>query len=196
MPLKAINPAVTRRDREFRFLTDFGASDDGAIIEGYAVVFEQPTVLFEEGGIEYKEMIARSALNQADMSDVILNYNHAGKVLARTRNGTLQLSIDDRGLFVRADLSGTEAGRQLYEEVKGGYIDRMSFSFTVAESEYDRAEHMRIITRIKKLYDVSAVDIPAYDTTYLSARSAVMVFENKIRAEKRKRLELLMRLAR
>ena len=104
------------------------------------------------------------------MSDVIFNYNHGGKVVARLRNKTLQLSLADDGLDIEANLSGTAEGRNLYEEIKGGYIDKMSFSFTIEESSYNVDTHTRTITKIKKLYDVSAVDIPAYNETSISAR--------------------------
>ena len=107
------------------------------------------------------------------MSDVVMNYNHEGKPVARTKNGTLKLSTDEHGLFIKADLSGTEEGRRLYEEIKGGYIDKMSFAFTVSEDSYDRDTHTRKVRRIKRLYDVAAVDIPAYDATEISARSWV-----------------------
>lgn len=159
-------------------------------VEGYAAVFNQPTVLFEIDGIEYKEMIDPEAFNGADMSDVIFNYNHGGRVVARTRNNTLQLKVDDKGLFIRARLDGTEEGRKLYEEIRGGYIDRMSFAFTVREESYDRSTRTRIIKRIKKLYDVSAVDFPAYDTTSISARSffEVEAEKERIAAELRQKL--------
>lgn len=94
------------------------------------------------------------------MSDVIMNYNHGGKVVARLRNKTLSLNITDRGVDMEADLSGTAAGRDLYEEIDGGYIDKMSFSFSVRESKYDNVTHTRTITKIRKLYDVSAVVFP------------------------------------
>ena len=106
-----------------------------------------------------------------DMSDVIFNYNHGGKVVARLRNKTLALNIDERGVNIDADLGGTTAGRELYEEIDGGYVDKMSFSFTVREASYDSVTHTRTITKVKKLYDVSAVDIPAYNDTSISARS-------------------------
>lgn len=139
-------------------------------VQGRAVVFDTPTVLFEIDGVEYKEVIARGALDEADLSDVIFNYNHSGKVVARLRNKTLKLAISNEALDMEADLSGTTEGRTLHEEIKGGYIDKMSFSFKVAESKYDVETHTRTITKIKKLYDVSAVDIPAYDETSISAR--------------------------
>jgi HK97 family phage prohead protease len=136
-------------------------------------------------GIEYKEMIDARALKKSDMTDVIFNYNHAGKVMARTRNNTLELNIDERGLFIRAKLDGTDEGRKLYEEIRGGYIDRMSFSFVVSEQRLDKANRMRVIEGIRKIYDVSAVDIPAYDTTSISARS----FFEAVAEEERKALD-------
>ena len=141
-------------------------------VEGYATRFNSPTVLFEMNGIEYKEQIARDAFSDCKMEDVIFNYNHGGKVIARTRNKTLQLSIDDTGLFIRARLDGTEEGRRLHDEISKGYIDRMSFRFTISEESYDRENHMWTVLRAKRLYDVSAVDIPAYDDTSIEARKA------------------------
>ena len=136
--------------------------------------FDSPTVLFEYGGTEYKEQIDRHAFDGALMEDVIFNYNHGGKVLARTRNDTLWLTVDDTGVFVRARLDGTEEGRKLYEEIAGGYIDRMSFAFTVREEGYDEENHLWTIYKVKRLYDVSAVDIPAYDDTSIAARRAAV----------------------
>lgn len=96
------------------------AEEQELYVEGYAVRFDSPTVLFEYGGTEYKEQIDRHAFDGALMEDVIFNYNHGGKVLARTRNDTLWLTVDDTGVFVRARLDGTEEGRKLYEEIAGG----------------------------------------------------------------------------
>jgi uncharacterized protein len=164
------------KEREFRkFEFEIRAFNEGEkeelYVEGYAASFNSPTVLWEYEGIKYKEQVDDRAFDEADMSDVIFNYNHSGKVMARTRNKTLQLSTDANGLFIRARLDGTEEGRKLYEEINGGYIDRMSFSFTVQESAYDSVNCLRTIRKVKRLYDVSAVDIPAYDTTSISARS-------------------------
>jgi HK97 family phage prohead protease len=166
-----------RKDREYRKFDIFEVraaeldNSQDMIVEGYALTFNSPTILFEYDGVEYKEVIDRSALIGADMTDVIFNYDHQGKVMARTRNKTLELQVDDKGLFIRAKLDGTEEGRQLYEEIKGGYVDRMSFSFTIKEESYDKSTRTRVIRGIKRLYDVSAVSIPAYDTTSISARS-------------------------
>jgi HK97 family phage prohead protease len=170
------NNQPTRKDRQFRVMQQWEirqaeTDSEGLYVEGYALTFEQPTVMFEMDGLEYKEMIDRRSLLNSNLSDVIFNYNHGGKVMARTRNNTLELNVDERGLHVRARLDGTEEGRKLYDEIRGGYIDRMSFSFTVAEERYDRENRMRVIEGIKRIYDVSAVDIPAYDTTSISARS-------------------------
>lgn len=150
------------------------AEEQELYVEGYAVRFDSQTVLFEYGGTEYKEQIDRHAFDGALMEDVIFNYNHGGKVLARTRNDTLWLTVDDTGVFVRARLDGTEEGRKLYEEIAGGYIDRMSFAFTVREEGYDEESHLWTIYKVKRLYDVSAVDIPAYDDTSIAARRAAV----------------------
>ncbi|MDD5589468.1 MAG: HK97 family phage prohead protease [Candidatus Nanoarchaeia archaeon] len=174
-------------NKEFRKCVTFELrakeSDDKKelYVEGYAATFNSPTVLWEYDGIEYKEQIDDRAFDEADITDVIFNYNHQGKVMARTRNKTLTLSTDQKGLYFRARLDGTEEGRRLYEEIDGGYIDRMSFSWTTKESAYDNENHMRTIRKVKKLYDVSAVAIPAYDDTSISARS---YFEMEIEKEK------------
>lgn len=163
-------------NREYRAFLDNIApvaaneGEDKFIVRGRAVVFNTPTCLYEHDGIKYCEVIDSRAFDECDMSDVIFNYNHGGKVVARLRNKTLKLTISADGLDMEADLSGTEEGRKLYEEIKGGYIDKMSFSFSVRESSYDNETHTRTIKKIKKLYDVSAVDIPAYEETSLSAR--------------------------
>lgn len=162
-----------RNDREFRSFKEFEIrkNEEEMVVEGYAVTFNDPTIMYSYDGIDYKEQIDDRAFENADMKDVIFNYNHGGKVIARTRNKTLELKVDKKGLYIRAKLDGTDEGRKIYEEIKGGYIDKMSFAFTVSESAYDTENHMRTIRKVKKLYDVSAVDIPAYDTTSISARS-------------------------
>lgn len=171
---------MTRMERLFQVqtraveTTGEGAAQQELYVEGYAVRFDSPTVLFEYSGTEYKEQIDRHAFDGALMEDVIFNYNHGGKVLARTRNDTLWLTVDDTGVFVRARLDGTEEGRKLYEEIAGGYIDRMSFAFTVREEGYDEESHLWTIYKVKRLYDVSAVDIPAYDDTSIAARRAAV----------------------
>ena len=144
-------------------------------VEGYAAVFDDSTVLFSMDGVDYQEEIASGAFDAAKMDDVIFNYNHGGKVMARTRNKTLELKCDDKGLKVRARLDGTEEGRRLYDEIQGGYIDRMSFAFTVEQEAYNEAEHKWTVQKVKRLFDVSAVDIPAYDDTSIEARKGAIL---------------------
>ncbi len=192
-----------KKGREYRALQTFEplpreGESDAYRVRGTAVVFNVPTCLYEIDGVKYYEVIDRHAFDGCDLSDVIFNYNHCGKVLARLRNKTLSLSLTDTGLDMGADLSGTAAGRDLYEEIRGGYVDKMSFSFVVLASEYNTATHTRTITKIRKLYDVSAVDIPAYDDTCISARSFFEVEHEKEvkaleQALRRKRLEVRLK---
>lgn len=173
-----------KEGREYRALQDFSLvhREEGSEeyrVKGTAVVFDTPTVIAEYDGIKYCEVIDRHAFDECDLSDVIMNYNHAGKVVARLRNKTLALDINERGVDIEANLGGTTAGRELYEEIDGGYVDKMSFSFTVREAKYDSTTHTRTITKVKKLYDVSAVDIPAYNETSIAARSFFAVEHEK-----------------
>lgn len=187
-----VNDEKKRKDvifRSFEVQTREADKEDGSKelwVEGYAVRFNSPTVLFELGGVEYKEQIDARAFDECNMSDVIFNYNHGGKVMARTRNKTLQMEVKPDGLFIRARLDGTEEGRKLYDEIKGGYIDRMSFQFTIREESYDKENHMWTVYKLKRLYDVSAVDIPAYDDTSIEARRNSAVLEAEAQ-EQRKR---------
>lgn len=177
MATEAEKRAAERQARLFEIQTrEAPPPDDGGqrelYVEGYAARFNSPTVLFEFGGAEYKEQIDPHAFDDADMGDVIMNYNHGGKVVARTRNNTLEVRVDDVGLYIRARLDGTEEGRRLYDEIRGGYIDRMSFAFTIQEESFDKAALMWTVRKVKRLYDVAAVDIPAYDDTSIAARRA------------------------
>jgi len=151
---------------------------DSYIVEGYATTYNQPYTLYSFDDEVFMEQVDSKAFDNCDMNDVIMQFNHEGKVYARTRNNTLSLSNDEHGLKIRADLSGTEIGRQLYEEIKGGYVDRMSFGFVVSDDEIKKVDsqddkdcYLRTIKSISKLYDVSAVSIPANDYTEISARS-------------------------
>jgi len=142
--------------------------------------------LYEWDGVQYFEQIDRHALDEADLSDVIMQYDHQGKVLARLSNGTLGLEANDNGLFIYADLSKSQAAKELYEEIRNGLVTKMSWAFTVAEDEYNRETRTRTIKKIKKVYDVSAVSIPANGDTDISARSWL---DGVIDAEKREALE-------
>lgn len=145
------------------------------IVDGYAIVFEQPTVLWTDPdtGKEYKEVIARGALDGVDLSDVPFKYNHSDSlmIMARSRNKTLILVPDDIGLRVSANLAPTTAGKDLYTLIQRGDINKMSFAFYVADDEYDRNTSTRRINKFAAIGDVSAVDAPAYEQTSLSARS-------------------------
>lgn len=150
--------------------------DEKKIVTGYASTFDEPYKLFDGDGWEYWEIVDRGAFDETDMSDVIMQYDHRGRVFARTRNNTLEVTTDDEGLFIEADLGGTEIGRELYEEIRGGYTDRMSFGFTVTGESEDRekdengiVKFTRHITKVGKLFDVSAVSIPANDGTRIEA---------------------------
>lgn len=151
-------------------------SSQNYIVEGYATTFNDPYTLWEEPGFKFQEVVDSKAFNGTDTSDTIMQFDHAGHVYARISNGTLQVTPDDHGLKVRADLGGTEIGRQLYEEIKGGYTTKMSFGFAVDndDKQVDETGDKQVITRtilhVKKLYDVSAVSLPANDTTEISAR--------------------------
>lgn len=187
---------MVSKDREYRAF-EMRTADEEMTVEGYAAIFENPTVLYSYDGIDYKEEVGKEAFRSAEMADVVMNYNHSGKPVARTKNGTLELMADDTGLRVRAKLGGTEEGRRLYEEIKGGYIDKMSFAFTVSEDSYDRDTHTRKILGIKRLFDVAAVDIPAYDATSISARSYFDAEAEKMktaeaRAKQKQKIRVLM----
>lgn len=161
--------------------------DQEKIVSGYATTFNQPYELYRwayDGHVYIvNEQVDARAFDDCDMADVVMQYDHEGRVFARTSNGTLELATDQHGLHVRADLGGTEIGRDLYEEIEGGYTTKMSFGFRVAEDKreetIERNEEtgvttttvLRTITKISKLYDVSAVSLPANDATSISARN-------------------------
>ena len=168
-----------KNEREIRKCAEFRTLDDADnyIVEGYATTFEQPYTLLSNSMYELREVIDRDAFSKTDTSDVIMQYDHEGRVFARNRNKTLEITTDEHGLKITANLGGTDIGRQLYHEIKGGYTDRMSFAFTVSDDKRERETIdgkivvTRRITGIRKLYDVSAVSTPANDSTSISARS-------------------------
>jgi len=185
------------KDRQYRKF-EVRVAEEGMIVEGYAATFEQEAVMYEIDGIQYKEVVDMKAFQGAEMHDVVMNFNHDGKPVARTKNGTLEINTDAHGLRIKADLSGTEEGRRLYEEIKGGYIDKMSFAFTVNDEEYSKETRTRRIVSVKRLYDVAAVDIPAYDTTDIFARSFYAAEAEREAAEaverKKRKLKMLIDL--
>ena len=154
------------KEKEIRKLDiQFRAEDteDGQMkIKGYAAVFNSPETY------SYTEVIAPTAFDGADMSDVVLRYNHNDSfmVLARTRNKSLELNIDATGLFMNATLQDdiTEH-RNIFNAIKSGLIDKQSFAFSVEEDEYDYETDTRTLTKIGKGFDVSVVDQPFYNAT-------------------------------
>jgi len=148
-------------------------------VEGYATTFEDPYVLFEDeyDGWKYVEIIDRDALDGADLSDVIFQYDHEGRVYARNSNNTLFFEPTERGLFIAADLSKTSLSRQMFEDIAVGNVTRMSWAFTIAEEEFSSDMENKVFTtrikRVKKVYDVSAVSYPADPNTEISARHLV-----------------------
>ena len=188
-----------KNDREYRDMrldiaradNDEAPAEERKIVNGYASTFNEPYVLFENDDLIYREQVDPEAFNETDMSDVIMQYNHEGRVFARITNNTLTVTPDERGLFIEADLGGTELGRQLYEEIAGGYTDKMSFGFIVDKDEVTRSESsdgrvdmLRTITGISKLFDVSAVSIPANDATSISVRNLTDGAIEQIQAER------------
>ena len=153
---------VRKLDMQFRAED---TEDNKMEIKGYAVVFNSP----ETYG--YTEVIDSRALDETDMSDVVLRYNHNDSfmVLARTRNKSLQLEKDDKGLKIDAVLQDDITDhRNIFNAIKSGLIDKQSFAFTVDEDEYDYDTDTRTITKIGKLFDVSVVDQPFYNATDVS----------------------------
>jgi HK97 family phage prohead protease len=173
-----------KKDREYRNMTMAVRADEteNRTVEGYATTFNEPYVLFEDDDIIYREQVDPKAFDDCDMDDVIMQYDHEGRVFARTKNETLSLNLDDKGLFITANLGGTEIGRNLYEEIRGGYTDKMSFGFVVSDDQELRTEaadgrvdYLRTITGISKLYDVSAVSIPANNGTSIGATTRSLI---------------------
>lgn len=189
-----------KTDREYRAMSLLMPGTDKRLqsdyyVEGYATKFNMPYVLYEYDGIKYSEQIDRNALDAADLTDIIMQYDHYGKVFARNKMGggkppTLIAEPQDSGFFIAADLSLTDAAKRMYEEITTGLIYQMSWAFNVAEDSYDRDTHLRTILRVKKVFDVSAVSIPANPDTEISARSWIDGVIEKEKREALARLEL------
>ena len=181
---------MTQPIREYRNMA-YEIRQDGDqpsfLVEGYASTFE-PYKLLEIDGEGYYERIMPDAFDNADMSDVVYRIDHEGKVYARSSNGTVSLRPDEHGLFQQTDLSRTKAGREHFEEVAAGNYPQMSFAFTVAEDHYDADTKTRIIDRVGKVFDISAVSFPANPGTELHVRD---YFNGAIEAEKAAEAERL-----
>ena len=171
------------------------------VVEGYATTFNMPYRLTGDEKVTVNEQVDREAFRETDMSDVIMQYDHEGPVFARISNGTLVLEADEHGLKVTADLGGTERGKMLFEEISGGYTNKMSFGFTVTGQKTERTKDaeghvsiLRTITKIGKLYDVSAVSLPANDATEISSRTIsdglIAEAQEEIRAEEERQRKI------
>lgn len=218
--LKTINDKLNE-GRQYRNIDVSGferraEGEDSKTVSGYATTFNQPYELYRMayGGVVYivREQVDPQAFADTDMSDVIMQYDHEGRVFARTSNRTLELDPDEHGLHIRAELGGTEIGRQLFEEIEGGYTTKMSFGFRVGKDKREETEErdeetgittitvLRTILEISKLYDVSAVSLPANDATSISARSwgegviAELMEEFQRRENQRRRIRIKSKL--
>lgn len=191
--IKRIQNGQQYRNMELRAISDKDDKKEYRV-SGYSTMFNQPFVLYRDKWdgqeIEVREQVDSHAFDEADMSDVIFNLNHEGRVFARLSNNTLKLNIEEKGLHVDAYLGGTEEGRKIHEEIEGGYLTKMSYRFTVEDDKWeeftegDKRVYLRTITKIRKLYDVSVVSIPADDHTSISARSVFDGVIEKLQAER------------
>ena len=189
-----------KTDREYRDFSFAIDEKEEKVVRGYATTFNDAYTLYEDDDYIIKEVVDPSAFDDTDMSDVILQYDHEGRVFARISNDTLKLATDERGLEIEADLGGTEIGRNLYEEIAGGYTTKMSVGFKVDKSadvwtrEFieGKTVELRRINKVLKLFDVSAVSLPANPSTAISVRTLVDGEIEKLRAERleAERLEL------
>lgn len=188
-------PAKTN-EREYRdfHLTVVSVPDDAEermIVRGYASTFYEPYTLYECEEFVIREQVAPDAFENADLSDVIMQYDHQGRVFARNSNGTLTVTPDETGLAIEADLGGTTIGRQLYEEIKGGFTTKMSYGYTVDAESREKTKMddgrdliLRTVDRVKKVFDVSAVSLPANNATNISVRNLSDGVIEEVQAER------------
>ena len=191
--IKRIQNGQQYRNMELRAISDKDDKKEYRV-SGYSTMFNQPFVLYRDKWdgqeIEVREQVDSHAFDEADMSDVIFNLNHEGRVFARLSNNTLKLNIEEKGLHVDAYLGGTEEGRKIHEEIEGGYLTKMSYRFSVEDDKWEeftegeKRVYLRTITKMRKLYDVSVVSIPADDHTSISARSVFDGVIGKLQAER------------
>lgn len=174
--------------------------DSDHYVEGFAARYEPYVLYYDYDDQPVYERFERGCFDGCDMSDIIMQYDHEGKVLARTGNGSLLVEATDEGLFTAADLGRTEAARDLYADIEAGMVTKMSWRFRVGNYYYDRENRTIVHLTVKKIYDVSAVSIPANDNTEINARSwADGVIDLVARSEaeldeRRRRLRLKIKL--
>lgn len=186
-----------KNDREYRNLgmltieTRAEGEEPNYIVEGYASTFDQYE-LFEFDGVKYFERIEPTAFDKTDMSDVVFLVDHAGRVFARTKNGSVVLSVDGHGLYTRTDLSLTAGAREVYEDISVKNYTQMSFAFAIDEDEFtfndSEKTALRTIKSIRKLYDISAVSFPANPNTDIGI-AARDLFHGAMEKEMAERLE-------
>lgn len=169
------NKISLKSERQIRALQVFTPAETKRIdsdhyVEGYAARYE-PYILYEDADGPIYERFEPGCFAECDMSDIIFQLNHQGTVMARQSNGSLIVEADSVGLFTAADLSRTEAARNLYEEIETGMITKMSWGFILGEYFYDSATRTIVHKSVKKIFDVSAVSIPANNNTEINARS-------------------------
>lgn len=180
-----MNPLIAEPTKN-RFDSDF-------YVQGYAARWE-PYVLYEDEDGPIYEQFEQTAFLNADMSDIIMLYDHQGKVLARNSNNTLHVELDDVGIFFEADLSKSVASREMFAEIDAGLVTKMSWSFRVGSYDYDKETRTILHRSVKKVFDVSAVGIPANDATEVNSRSfanGVIEQERTERSERERKLKLL-----
>ena len=180
---------MLKNDREYRNI-EFRISENEDEkptykVEGYASTFGRYELL-EIDGVKYYEQIARDAFDGADFSDVVFRIDHTGPVYARSSAGTVELDIDDNGLHNVVDLSRTELSRQIFEEIRAGNYPQMSFAFKVEDDRFDAEDNTRIINRISKVFDISAVTFPANPETEIHVRAYL---DGAIKAAEAERLQ-------
>ena len=185
-------------DREYRNFQCFDFEkraeyEDKEIVDGYASTFDEYE-LRDFGDEVWTERIMPTAFDEADMSDVIFLKDHTGTVFARTKNNTISLMTDGKGLFTKTDLSKTSSARAMYEEIATGMYTQMSFAFKVSDQHFEeemrdgkRIVH-RVIDKISKVFDISAVSRPANPTTEIGAATRA-AFDGAIEELKAERLK-------
>lgn len=195
MEKKNNNKKKIEDKREIRIgeLRAIPSEDDAMIVEGYAAVFESPATHYG-----FTEIIARGAFDGCDMKDVPFRYNHKDGflILARTKNKSLKLETDYKGLLIRVELIDTQSNRDVYKSIQEELLDKMSFSFTCGKDEWDYDNNTRRVISIDRLYDVSVVDTPFYDGTDIYARALNALDDHKAELERENRAKLELEKAR
>lgn len=186
--LSLTTPAQTEKKNKF---------DSDCYVEGYATKYE-PYLLFRDGDYEYWEEFLPGCFDNCDMSDVIFQFDHAGRVYARQSNNTMTVEPDNVGLFVCADLSKTSGARGMYEDIKTELVTKMSWGFKAHRETLEIVEQGNRITirhhHIEKIYDVSAVSIPANNNTEIQARNFANGAIGEVMQELQKRKNHIKRI--